>query len=179
MIDAVIKAIKTGHKILIAGNGGLAAESEHFAAELVGTYAYPVYIPCIALTANSSLLTALANDIEYVNVFSHQIDVLGKEGDVFIGMTTTRSPNIIQAYVKAKEKGLFVVEMDGKMMVGKDVAEKQEYMIHWLHGLARELKKEIYESSSESKFSTSDPFSGNRTTTLGGTYLDLSEWRIT
>ena len=146
MIDAVIKAVKSGHKILIAGNGGLAAESEHFAAECMGEYAYPVYIPCIALTANSSLLTALANDKDFVNVFSHQISVLGNPGDVFIGMTTTRSPNIVKAYVEAEKKGMIVVELDGKFLIGKDVAEKQEFAIKHLHELARLLKKEMYEN---------------------------------
>jgi D-sedoheptulose 7-phosphate isomerase len=150
MIDEIIEAIKSGHKILIAGNGGLAAESEHFAAELVGQFAYPVYIPCVALTANSSLLTALANDIGYEQVFAHQIEVMGNKGDVFIGMTTSHSRNIERACEWAESKGLISLLLDGDVLVGKDVAEKQEYALKYLHKLARLLKKELYDTGRKS-----------------------------
>jgi D-sedoheptulose 7-phosphate isomerase len=146
MIEEIIKAVKSGHKILIAGNGGLCATSEHFAAELMGKFAYDVYIPCIALTANSSLITALANDIGYQDVFQHQIDVLGNEGDVFIGMTTSHSKNIVRACDWAEAKGLVSILLDGDVLIGKDTAEKQEYAIKHLHELARLLKKEMYEN---------------------------------
>ena len=126
--------------IFIAGNGGLAAESEHFAAELVGKYHSDVYVPCIALTANSSLVTALANDMGYENVFSHQINVLGNKDDTFIGMTTTASENIMRAAETAKEKGMQVLLLDGKVLKGKDVAEKQEYAVRLIHKMAREIK---------------------------------------
>ena len=126
--------------IFVAGNGGLAAESEHFAAELMGKFYSDVYIPCIALTANSSLITALANDIGYENVFSHQIQVLGSKDDTFIGMTTTASENILRAVDVAKEIGMQVVLLDGKTLKGNDVAEKQEYAIRLLHKMAREIK---------------------------------------
>ena len=126
--------------IFIAGNGGLAAESEHFAAELMGKYHSDVYIPCIALTANSSLVTALANDIGYENVFSHQISVLGNKNDTFIGMTTTSSENIVKAAEVARKVGMQVVLLDGKALKGDNVAEKQEYAIRLLHKMAREIK---------------------------------------
>ncbi len=143
MLNLLYEAVKSGHKILIAGNGGLCAESEHFAAELMGKYAFDVYVPCIALTANSSLLTALANDIGYQDVFQHQIDVLGSEGDVFIGMTTTASKNIIRACDWAEYKGLKVILLDGEHLAGNGVAEKQEYAIHLLHKLAYDLKEKL------------------------------------
>jgi phosphoheptose isomerase len=151
VIETLLEAIKSGHKILICGNGGLAAESEHFAAELMGKYAYDVFIPCIALCANSSLITALANDIGYENVFSHQVKTLGNEGDVLIGMTTSHSLNILRACEVAKEKGMHIVLLDKDVLVGKDVAEKQEYAIKHLHELARLLKKEMYDSRSQSQ----------------------------
>jgi D-sedoheptulose 7-phosphate isomerase len=147
MIDEIIKAVKSGHKILIAGNGGLAAESEHFAAELTGEFAYKVYIPCIALCSNSSQLTALANDIGYDNVFSHLVRVLGNKGDVFIGMTTSKSMNILNACIAADSMGLNSVLLDGNVLAGKDTAEKQEFAIKHLHKLARMIKKEIHDSS--------------------------------
>jgi D-sedoheptulose 7-phosphate isomerase len=156
VIERFSEAVKKGGKVLICGNGGLAAESEHFAAELMGQYAYPVYIPCIALCANSSLITALANDIGFEDVFSHQVDVLGKEGDVFIGMTTSHSRNIEKAYELALKKNMVAFLLDGETLVGKDVAEKQEYAIKHLHNLARLLKKEVYASrQSEQQFAYS------------------------
>ncbi len=126
--------------IFIAGNGGLAAESEHFAAELMGKFHSDVYIPCIALTANSSLVTALANDIGYENVFAHQIRVLGNKNDTFIGLTTTSSENIMKAVVAAKEIGMQIILLDSNVLKGNDVAEKQEYAIRLLHKMAREIK---------------------------------------
>ena len=146
ILNLLYEAVRRGNKILIAGNGGLAAESEHFAAELVGQYAFPVYIPCSALTANSSLVTALANDIGYENVFMHQIDVLGNKGDVFIGMTTSQSRNIIRACDWAEAKGLEVILLDGDTLEGSGVAEKQEYAIRLLHKLAYDLKDRLYDS---------------------------------
>ena len=65
----IAKCYQKGGKVLICGNGGLAAESEHFAAELMGKYGRDVYIPCIALTSNSSLTTAISNDMGFENVF--------------------------------------------------------------------------------------------------------------
>ena len=147
MLDILYDAVKQGNKILIAGNGGLAAEAEHFVAELMGQYAFNVYIPCVALTANSSLLTALANDLGYENVFMHQIDVLGNKGDVFIGMTTSHSKNIIRACDWAEAKGLEVILLDGDNLEGEGTAEKQEYAIHLLHKLAYALKERLYADS--------------------------------
>ena len=149
--DDIINAIKTGHKIMIAGNGGLAAESEHFAAELMGKFAYDVYVPCIALTTNSSLITALANDIGYENVFSHQVSYLGKSGDIFIGMTTSHSPNILMACLAAANKNILSILWDGDILLGNTTEEKQEYAIKELHRLARLIKKELYEQSANRK----------------------------
>lgn len=126
--------------IYVAGNGGLASEAEHFAAELMGKYAYDVYIPCIALTTNSSLITAISNDMGYENVFSHQLEVLGQVGDTFIGLTTSHSRNILKAVEVAQRKGMEVILMDGDKLKGKDTAEKQEYFVKWLHHTAIEMK---------------------------------------
>ena len=128
--------------IYIAGNGGLASTAEHFAAELTGKYAYDIYIPCISLTANSAQLTALANDIGYENVFAHLLEVMGKHGDTFIGMTTSHAPNILKAVEVAKKKGMKVILLDADNLKGKDTAEKQEYALKYLHKLARKMKLE-------------------------------------
>ncbi len=128
--------------IFIAGNGGLAAESEHFAAELMGRYAFDVYIPCIALTTNSSLITALANDMGFENVFSHQLEVLGKVGDTFIGMTTSHSKNILKAVDTAKRKGMVVILWDGDTLEGNTTAQKQQFAINLLHKLEYDYKQD-------------------------------------
>ena len=135
--------IKPG-KILICGNGGLCSEAEHFAAELMGKFAFDVYIPCISLTANTSLITALANDIGFENVFSHQVEVLGQEGDVFIGLTTSHSKNILKAVEVAIRKGMKVILLDGDTLKGNTTAEKQEFAINLLHKMAHDMKKELY-----------------------------------
>lgn len=126
--------------IYIAGNGGLASEAEHFAAELTGKFAYDIYVPCMALTANSAQLTALTNDIGWENVYSHLIEVFGKEGDTFIGLTTSKAQNIINACEKARQMGLNVVQLDSDSLIGETGVQKQEYAINYLHKLAEEIK---------------------------------------
>lgn len=138
---SIADAYKRGNKVLICGNGGLAAESEHFAAELMGKYGRDVYIPCMSLTCPSSLITALANDIGYENVFSHQVLTLGNEGDVFIGMTTSESRNILLAFHVADMKCLHSFLLDRNKIDGSDVAEVQENIIKFLHKVALEAKE--------------------------------------
>jgi len=129
-------------KYLIAGNGGLAAEASHFAAELTGQYHKDVYVECIALGTNYAEITALTNDMGWENVYAHLVRVFGKEGDVFIGMTTSRAENILRACEVAKEKGMEVILLDKDALRGRNVAEKQEYALRYLHQLAREIKDE-------------------------------------
>ena len=128
--------------IFIAGNGGLCSVAEHFTAELMGKFAFDVFIPCMCLTSPSSLITALANDIGYDNVFAHQIEVLGKPGDTFIGLTTSHSKNIMEAVEVAKKRGMCVILWDGDNLKGDTTALKQEYALHNLHELAYTLKLE-------------------------------------
>ncbi|MBI2035459.1 MAG: SIS domain-containing protein [Candidatus Liptonbacteria bacterium] len=112
-INAMIKMIQdclaSDNKILIAGNGGSAAEAQHFAAELVCTFMRKDRrgYPAIALNANTSVLTAWANDFEYKTVFARQVEALGRKSDVFIGISTSgNSANIIEACKTAKKSGL-------------------------------------------------------------------------
>ncbi|MBI2058071.1 MAG: SIS domain-containing protein [Candidatus Yanofskybacteria bacterium] len=95
----MITALKSGNKILTAGNGGSAADAQHFAAELAGKFIYERKgLPAMALTANSSIVTAIGNDFGYENVFSRQIEGFGRQGDVFVGISTSgNSQNLIQA----------------------------------------------------------------------------------
>ena len=102
------EAILRGNKILLAGNGGSAADAQHIAAEFVGRYVKNrPSLPAIALTVDSSALTAISNDYGFENVYARQIEGLGNIGDVFIGLSTSgNSPNIIKAVEIANEKGL-------------------------------------------------------------------------
>lgn len=109
-------AIAKGNKILLAGNGGSAADAQHIAAEFVGRFVtHRRSLPAIALTVDTSALTAISNDYGFENVYARQLEGLGTEGDVFIGISTSgNSPNIIKAVEMAKEKSLKTIILSGK-----------------------------------------------------------------
>ena len=112
---AMIGALRSGHKILLIGNGGSAADAQHIAAELVGRYKQerPSYA-AIALTTDTSALTAIANDYGFEQVFARQIEGLGQRGDVLLALTTSgRSPNILAALRKARDLGLVTIGFTG------------------------------------------------------------------
>jgi len=112
---ASIKALQQGRKILLAGNGGSAADAQHIAAEIIGRYKRDrAAWPAVALTTDTSALTAIANDYGFERVFARQVEGLGQPGDVFIGITTSgRSPNILAALEVARQRGLVTVGMTG------------------------------------------------------------------
>ena len=111
----IISTLVSGHKILLCGNGGSAADCQHFAAELVIRYhknrrAYPA----IALTTDTSILTAHPNDFSFESVFSRQVEALGVEGDCLIAISTSgNSENIIQASISAKQQNMSVIGLMG------------------------------------------------------------------
>ena len=109
-------ALEKGRKILICGNGGSAADSQHMAAEFVGRFVKERQsLPALALTVDTSLLTAVGNDYGFDCVFSRQVEGLGQEGDVLIAISTSgNSANVVRAVKTAKEKGLFVIGMTGE-----------------------------------------------------------------
>lgn len=110
------KALEEGHKILLCGNGGSAADAQHIAAEFVGRFHNErISLPAIALTTDTSILTAVGNDYSYDRVFARQVEGLGQKGDVFWGITTSgNSANVVEAAKLAKEKGLVVIGSLGK-----------------------------------------------------------------
>ena len=138
---AIAEAYKRGNKVLICGNGGLAAESEHFAAELMGKYGRDIFIPCISLTGPSSLVTALANDMGFLEVFTHQVGVLGRKGDILIGMTTSSSQNVTQALSAGDYLELQTFLINRKVCPGDTVGEVQNNIIKFLHQVALEAKE--------------------------------------
>lgn len=112
----IIDGLKNGKKILIAGNGGSAADAQHFVAELAGKFVSLKRkgLPAIALTTNSSIVTAIGNDFGYDQIFIRQLEALGNRGDVFMGISTSgNSVNIINALRYAKENGLITMGLLG------------------------------------------------------------------
>jgi D-sedoheptulose 7-phosphate isomerase len=112
---AIINAFKNKHKILLAGNGGSAADAQHIAAELVNRFHFDrPGLPAIALTTDSSVLTAAGNDHGFERIFARQIDALGNEGDVFIGISTSGdSQNIFEALKECKGKNILTIGLSG------------------------------------------------------------------
>jgi D-sedoheptulose 7-phosphate isomerase len=113
--EIIIAALRAGNKLLIIGNGGSAADAQHIAAEIVGRYKQdrPAYA-AMALTTDTSALTAVANDYGFEQVFARQVDGLGQRGDVLLALSTSgRSPNILAALRVARERGLVTVGFTG------------------------------------------------------------------
>jgi len=120
---------KTDKKTILAGNGGSAADAQHIAAELVGRYGFDrPSIPSLALTTDTSNLTAIGNDYGYDFVFSRQLEGMGQKGDIFIGISTSgNSINIINAFESAKKKGITTVALVGRD--GGKMAEMADYSL--------------------------------------------------
>jgi len=112
----MVSTLKNGNKILLIGNGGSAADAQHIAAELVGRYkSERGGLPAIALTTDTSALTAISNDYGYAKVFDRQVEALASEGDLLIGISTSgNSANILSALALAKELGCTTLGMSGK-----------------------------------------------------------------
>lgn len=155
----LIKALAAGKKVLIFGNGGSAADSQHMAAELVGRFKKErKAIPAIALTTNASTLTAIANDYGYDVSFSRQVEALGRRGDVAIGISTSgNSKNVIEAIRKSSSMGLKTIGLSGGAggilkkeadtticVRSKDTPRIQESHILVIHILCELIEKELF-----------------------------------
>lgn len=115
-INMIVSAFKSGNKLLICGNGGSAADSQHFAAEFTGRYEMERKpLPAIALTTDTSALTAIGNDYSYDVIFSKQVEALGVKGDILFAISTSgNSANVIRAIESAKQKGMTIIGLTGK-----------------------------------------------------------------
>ncbi|MEN6372614.1 MAG: D-sedoheptulose 7-phosphate isomerase [Armatimonadota bacterium] len=113
--DMLADALSEGHTVLFCGNGGSAADAQHLAAELLGKFKMErKALPAIALTVNTSALTAIANDYSYDNVFERLVEAYGRKGDVLLGISTSgNSKNVAKAIVKAREMGIQTVAFCG------------------------------------------------------------------
>ena len=113
--ERCIETFRSGHKLLLAGNGGSAADAQHIAAEIVSRFELDRRgLPAIALTTDTSMLTAIGNDYGYERIFERQLEANGKQGDVFFGISTSgNSANVVRALVRAREMGIFAVGLSG------------------------------------------------------------------
>lgn len=129
-IELIVATFKAGHKMLICGNGGSAADAQHFAAEFTGRYEMErTPLPAVALTTDTSALTAIGNDYGFDVVFSKQVEALGQVGDLLYAISTSgNSVNVIKAMEVAKARGMNIIIMVGrdggkmaKLLSGSDV----------------------------------------------------------
>ncbi len=163
----ISKSFSKGKKMLICGNGGSAAESQHFAAELVGRFDMEKRpaLPAIPLTADTSTLTAWANDFCFEEVFARQIEALGTEGDILFTISTSgNSDNVLKAIGKAKELGMICINLLGKeggaayaygdinIVVPSDSTQRiQEIQLHVIHSLCTLIEQRLFSSEGSSK----------------------------
>ena len=114
--EILVNALKQGNKLLLFGNGGSAADAQHIAAELVGRFAFDrPALPALALSVNSSCVTAIGNDYGFDQVFSRQIEALARSGDVAVGISTSgNSANVLRAMSTAKKIGLKTIALTGR-----------------------------------------------------------------
>ena len=124
-IDAVVSAFKSGRKLLLFGNGGSAADAQHIAAEFTNRFLIErPPLPAIALTTDTSALTAIANDYDYAQIFAKQIKALGQAGDIALAISTSgNSPNVLAAVDEATRVGLSIVALLGEAGPLADLAD--------------------------------------------------------
>ncbi|RKY39590.1 MAG: phosphoheptose isomerase [Candidatus Omnitrophota bacterium] len=160
IIEVAVLCLRTGNKIILAGNGGSAADAQHLAAEFVNRFRREREpLPALALTTDTSILTSIANDYSYTDVFCKQILALGKEGDVFIAISTSgNADNLIKAVEVADKKRIKTVAFTGKgggrlkdlvdiclVVPSADTARIQEAHITVGHIICEMVEKKIVE----------------------------------
>ena len=161
VIEACILSLNSGGKILLAGNGGSAADAQHIAGEFVSRFEFDrPGLACIALTTDTSILTAIGNDYGFERLFSRQIQALGRAGDVFIGYSTSgQSSNVINALRVARDQGLVTVAMTGNR--GGPMLELSDHVLAVPSPIPRAYKKAILYWAIFSAKRSSMPFSAN------------------
>ncbi len=158
VVNLSVKRLKSGNRILVFGNGGSAAQAQHFAAELVNKFLIVrPPIRAISLTTDTSALTSIANDTSFDLVFSRQIEALGDAGDIALGLSTSgHSANVIEAMKRARDKKMFTVALTGRGggklsslvdflldVPSEKTPRIQEIHILILHLLAQEIEKRL------------------------------------
>ena len=159
--DVIAAGLRAGNKLLVAGNGGSAADAQHISAEIVGRYKKdrPAYA-AIALTTDTSALTAISNDYGFEQVFSRQVEGLGRRGDVLLALTTSgRSPNILAALKAARQQGLVTIGFTGAkgtalgascdhllLAPSEDTAVIQQIHMAFAHGICEVIEQTLMQA---------------------------------
>jgi len=158
-IAACVRALSSGRKILTFGNGGSAAEAQHFTAELVNKFSRPrPALRAVTLSADTSVLTSIGNDTAFEGVFSRQIEALGDEGDIALALSTSgKSANVLAALKTAREMRLVTIGLTGRDGAGMSplcdhlltiasaaTPRVQEIHLFLLHHLADEIERRIF-----------------------------------
>ena len=161
---AVIGALRSGNKVLLVGNGGSAADAQHIAAEIIGRYKQerPAWA-AIALTTDTSALTAIGNDYGFEQIFARQIEGLGQRGDLLLALSTSgRSPNILAALRTARARGLVTIGFTGSkgealgalcdhllVSPSDDTAVIQQIHLAFAHGICAEIEQTMMRGTSQ------------------------------
>ena len=156
--DALVKAFKSGNKVLICGNGGSAADSQHFAAEFVNAFSSDLdrkALPAIALSTDTSILTSIANDFEFENIYSRQVEAYGLPGDILIVLTTSgSSKNCLKAIDIANSMGLTTIaftkekgRVSTQSQISIEVPSQNTQHIQECHMLAYHVITELVEDA--------------------------------
>jgi D-sedoheptulose 7-phosphate isomerase len=155
-VEACLRALRSGGKILIFGNGGSAAEAQHFAAELVNRFQKKrPALRALALTTDTSILTSVGNDSAFHSIFSRQVEALGDRGDIALALSTSGgSPNVIKALAAGRKKGMVTIGLTGRAggkmallcdylldVPSRKTPRIQEVHLVVLHLLAGEIEK--------------------------------------
>ena len=163
--EILVAALRRGNRVLLCGNGGSAADSQHIAAELVGRFGRErTALPAIALTTDTSILTALANDYSYADVFARQVEAWGSPGDVLVGISTSgNSPNVLKAMRTARERGMHTIGFTGASggqlpemtdvcfrVPSRSTSRIQESHITAGHALCEMIERELFDTHDES-----------------------------
>jgi D-sedoheptulose 7-phosphate isomerase len=137
----IFEALRNGRKILLYGNGGSAADAQHIAAEFVGRFQRErAPIPALALTTDTSVLTAVGNDYGFEHIFARQVRALGRKGDIAVALSTSgNSPNVLMATDAAHEMGLITVGLTGKD--GGQLASRVQYHLNVPHNLTARIQE--------------------------------------
>lgn len=161
--DGIIEALNAGNKLLIVGNGGSAADAQHIAAEIVGRYKKDrPALAAIALTTDTSALTAISNDYGYEQVFVRQVEGLGARGDVLLALSTSgRSANILAALRAARRRGLLTIGFTGNkgeamaadcdhllVAPSDDTAVVQQIHLAFAHGICHAIEQALISGAS-------------------------------
>jgi D-sedoheptulose 7-phosphate isomerase len=140
-VETLLGAFARGSKVLVFGNGGSAADAQHLVAELVGRFQRDRRgVAAIALTTDTSILTAVANDYGYERVFARQVEALGAPGDVAIGISTSgRSPNVLAAFASARQQGMTTIALTGAD--GGALGREADIHVHVAHAVTARVQE--------------------------------------